>query len=234
MAAPGGSSKSTAKLAIAAIIGAGVIQFVLQPIPSMAGADPSLQAATAADSSPTFSNLPADGPAAGSAPPLTYHSAQDATAKDNPESTLMSYLLLDGVKDASPLGFALRPDHRDLNSGESLAGLTIVSTDAGGPAARAGLLPYRNRLKQAIEFASIAGAFFFPPAMMLAPLIDASHAGDRYDMIVGVDGYRVRDALDFADSMRDAQPGQTIYLSIIRDGARAQLPVTLPELRVVQ
>jgi hypothetical protein len=168
------------------------------------------------------------GPASDTSPPVSYHYTQPVNVNGVPIGSAKDFLL-EGVNDFSPLGFALRPDRRRLNSGETLSGLTIIAIQKGGAAAQAGLRPFKNPIKKAFELASIAGALFFPPVMMLAPIFDASKTGDHYDMIVGIDGYRVRDALDFADCMRDLQPNQPVYLSLVRDGVRKQLQLKMPD-----
>ncbi|HVN89951.1 MAG TPA: PDZ domain-containing protein [Candidatus Binataceae bacterium] len=164
-----------------------------------------------------------------SPPPVSYHYAPSVGVNGVPIGSVRDFLT-EGVNDSSPLGFALRPDHRELTSGETLSGLTIVSIKKGGAAAQAGLQSYHNHVKKAFEFASIAGSFFFPPAIVLMPLLDASRSGDHYDMIVGIDGYRVRDVLDFADCLRDVQPNQPIYLSVVRDGVRTQMQIKMPDI----
>jgi S1-C subfamily serine protease len=119
-------------------------------------------------------------------------------------------------------------DRRKLKSGEEKVGLLVVAVADGGPAARAGLRGAHRRLKTALEVASVAGAFFFPPAVILVPVLESTRAGENYDLIVAVDGFRVTDLLDFEDCMRDVKPGEIVYLSLVRDGVRLQLPVPLP------
>ncbi|HXW83177.1 MAG TPA: PDZ domain-containing protein, partial [Candidatus Binataceae bacterium] len=55
-----------------------------------------------------------------------------------------------------------------------------------------------------------------------------SQIGERYDLIIGVDGERVTNSLDFEDRMRDLEPGEIVYLSVVRDGRRLQVKVTVP------
>ncbi|MGH7878899.1 MAG: PDZ domain-containing protein, partial [Candidatus Binataceae bacterium] len=121
-------------------------------------------------------------------------------------------------ENVSPLGIDVRMDRRKLKSGEEQAGLLVVDVESGGPAAKAGLKGNHHRVKTAVEVASIAGALFFPPAMMLVPVLESTRAGESYDLIVGVDGNRVTDLLDFEDCLRDLRPGEIVYLSIVRDG----------------
>jgi hypothetical protein len=136
--------------------------------------------------------------------------------------------LSEGVDSSSPLGMKLRADRRKLKSGEEAAGLLVISIEGTGPAAKAGLKPYRHAVRSTLEAVSVAGAFFFPPSMFLVPILESSQAGDSYDMIIGVDGFRVKNLIDFEDCMRDTQPGETVYLSIVRDGNRVQVPVMVP------
>jgi len=56
------------------------------------------------------------------------------------------------------------------------------------------------------------------------------NTGESYDLIIGVDGTRVCDLLQFEDQTRGLRPGETVYLNIVRDGARLQIPVNLPPL----
>jgi S1-C subfamily serine protease len=65
-------------------------------------------------------------------------------------------------------------------------------------------------------------------SVLVIPALDYMQVGESYDMIIGVDGSRVTNFLDFQDRMRDLQPGEIVYLSILRDGKRLQItmPVT--------
>ncbi|MGH9645308.1 MAG: hypothetical protein ACRD4E_00705, partial [Bryobacteraceae bacterium] len=46
-----------------------------------------------------------------------------------------------------------------------------------------------------------------------------------YDLIIGVDGARVTNFLDFYYCMREVQPGELIYLNLLRNGHRVQVPI---------
>jgi len=127
-----------------------------------------------------------------------------------------------------PLGLVVRADQRTLSSGERQSGLLVIGVESGGPAAKAGLRSTHKRIKTVVEVASIAGALFFPPVMMIVPILESTQAGESYDLIVGVDGTRVTGVLDLEDCLRDAQPGEIVYLSIVRNGERVQVPVPLP------
>jgi S1-C subfamily serine protease len=99
---------------------------------------------------------------------------------------------------------------------------------AGSPAARAGLHPYHRAMRAALETAAVAGAIFFPPAVLLVPVVDQVRVGESYDLIIGVDGSRVTNFLDFQDRLRDVQAGEIVYFSIIRNGERRQIAMSVP------
>jgi S1-C subfamily serine protease len=129
---------------------------------------------------------------------------------------------------STPFGMQLREAKRTLKSGEDADGLLITAVQQGGPAATAGLHPYTHGVHDALTGVAIAAAMtpFGMPAILLIPALDIMQVGESYDMIIGVDGSRVTNFLDFQDRMRDLQPGEIIYLSIVRNGKRIQ--VTLP------
>jgi PDZ domain len=128
----------------------------------------------------------------------------------------------------SPLGIEVREDRRKLKTGEDAQGLLIVDVIAGSPAARAGLHPYRRATRDVLETVAVAGALFFPPAVLLVPAFDQVHVGDTYDLIIGVDGSRVTNFLDFEDRLREVQPGEIVYFSVIRNGERRQIRMQVP------
>lgn len=139
--------------------------------------------------------------------------------------------MIDGQDEMSPLGFEVQEDRRKLKSGEEASGLIVTGVEAGGPAAKAGLKAYNHPVKRALEAASVIASVLVPlaaPAMMLVPIMESSHVGEDYDLIIGVDGFRVSNILDFEDRMRDVQPGEIVYLSLVRNGNRMQVPVQVP------
>jgi PDZ domain len=129
---------------------------------------------------------------------------------------------------SSPLGIEVEQSEAKLAAGGKADGLLIVDVTADSPAAKAGLHPYRRTVSDILKGVSIAGALFFPPAVILLPVMDQVHIGETSDLIIAVDGSRVTDYLQFADRLRDVRPGEIVYLSIVRDGSRLQVPVKLP------
>lgn len=135
---------------------------------------------------------------------------------------------IDEGDNTSPLGIEVREAQRKLKSGRTVDGLLIINVVNGSPAAKAGLHADRQGVRDALEVAAVVGAIFFPPAVVAVPLLDQVHVGESYDLIVAVDGSRVTNFLDFEDCMRNVQPGEIVYLSILRNGKRVQVPVHVP------
>lgn len=155
--------------------------------------------------------------------------APDEPLENGQPPSVRDYML-GRENDVAPLGIDVQVDQRTLKSGEEKVGLLVVAVTPGGPAARAGLrVTRRHRVKTALEIGSVAGAFFFPPAMFLVPILESTSAGgESADLIVAVDGFRVTDLLDLNDCLRDVQPGEIVYLRLVRDGQLTQLPIALP------
>ena len=129
---------------------------------------------------------------------------------------------------SSPIGIQLREARRKLNSGEEADGLLVVDVKNGSPAAGAGVHSYHRAVHNALSGAALIGSMFFPPAILLLPALDYAQIGESYDMIIGVDGARVTNFLDFSDKMRDLRAGELVYLSVVRDGKRMQIAVPVP------
>ena len=97
------------------------------------------------------------------------------------------------------------------------------------PAAAVGLRPYSHGVHDAIAAAAMVGALVSGGLLVLIiPALDYMQVGESYDMIIGVDGSRVTNFLDFQDRRRDLQPGELIYLSVVRDGKRLQVTMPVP------
>src|SRR5271166_800194 len=129
----------------------------------------------------------------------------------------------------TPFGMELEEAKRSLKSGEDADGLLVVAVAKGSPAATAGLRPYSHTVHDAIAAAAMVGAVFSGGlSVVVIPAIDYMQVGESYDMIIGVDGSRVTNFLDFQDRIHDLQPGEVVYLSVLRDGKRVQLTMPVP------
>jgi S1-C subfamily serine protease len=70
-----------------------------------------------------------------------------------------------------------------------------------------------------------AAAVFFPPAIIAVALLANSRVGQSFDLIIGVDGIRVRNTFELVQAVADARPGDTVYLAMVREGRRIQVAV---------
>ncbi|GEM_PF-2465349 len=130
--------------------------------------------------------------------------------------------------DESPLGMELREDCTRLKDHEKVCGLAVLDLRRGSPAAKAGVKRYTALTHDILDGASVAAALVFPPAIVAVAVIDQSGIGESFDLVIGVDGRRVRHILDFQDLTSNVRPGDTVYLTIVRAGRRVQLPVRIP------
>jgi PDZ domain len=127
------------------------------------------------------------------------------------------------------IGLSLSRDRRKLKSGGYAHGLLIVAVEPASPAAHAGLqAPTQGKARTAVEMATLAAGMVFPPALLAVALISSTRLDESYDMIIGVDGDPVENIVDFEDHLSVARPGDIVYLNIVRNGSRLQVPVSIP------
>jgi S1-C subfamily serine protease len=155
------------------------------------------------------------------------YQSKDSTEGD-PRLLSLGEYIQGSVIEVSLLGLELRDDQRKLRSGAFANGLLIVAVAKGGPAANAGLEALQEMPKQVLAGLAVTGSMVFPPAIILLPVLASLPIGRDGDLIIAVDGSRVSTVLDFEDDMRDAQPGEIVYLTILRAGARLQVRVLIP------
>jgi S1-C subfamily serine protease len=96
---------------------------------------------------------------------------------------------------------------------ETDRGLQIVRINEGGPAEQAGLRGWRTMQQQVTR----------------GPLVYTIKRDDRSqaDYILAVDGQPVASASAFIEKIEQHRPGDRITLTILRDGRRTEVPVTL-------
>lgn len=129
----------------------------------------------------------------------------------------------------SPIGALLQCNCAELKSGQTACGLAVLEIHPGSPAAIAGLRPYSG-LGHTLLGATVVGAsMVFPPAFAAMGLVEHTHFGEAYDLIIGVDGHRIRGFPDFLRAISEVRMGDVLYLTIIRHGARLQIPVRFPD-----
>jgi len=96
---------------------------------------------------------------------------------------------------------------------ETQAGLVVVSLTPGGPAAQAGIQGFRRVVQRRKQ----------GPVVYETETIDRSAA----DRILAVNGEAMRTGVRFRDKIWEYKPGDTITLTIIREGQELEIPITL-------
>ncbi len=158
---------------------------------------------------------------------VNYEENQQMPLNEPPLHSLQEFM--NEGSNTSPLGVELQEGARRTKSGREVEGLLVVALQPGSPAERAGVHAGHREAHDVLEGAAVAASLVFPPAVLAVPVIETIQLGENYDLIIGVDGNRVTNFIDFQDQLRDAQPGETVYLNILRSGKRVQVPVEMPE-----
>ena len=128
-------------------------------------------------------------------------------------------------EEISLYGIELRREHRKAE--KDIQGLLVVDIEPGSPGAFAGLHPYRQPTRDILQGVGMLAAMAFPPAAVIVPIVQSVPLNEAYDLIIGVDGSRVTDFMDFYYCMREVQPGEVVYLNVLRNGHRVQVPIRI-------
>jgi S1-C subfamily serine protease len=173
----------------------------------------------------------------GPAPTAQAASNSAAGASDSP----LESSKIPGIKDyldtsaepveVSSLGIMVRDGHTNLSDGESISGAQVVGISPHSPAAESFATHEVSHMlvNGALLGAGVASAILFPPAIIAVAMIAHSHVGMSYDLVVGIDGCRVRNTIDLMQSIANIRPGDTLYVVVVRRGRRVQVPVHLPQ-----
>ena len=165
---------------------------------------------------------------ASQSPQVVNYEANQQMPLNEPQLHSLQEFMNEGVN-TSPLGVELQEGARRTKNGREIDGLLVVALQPGSPAERAGVQAGHRTAHDVLEGAAVAASLVFPPAVLAVPVIETIQLGENYDLIIGVDGNRVTNFMDFQDQLRDAQPGETVYLNILRSGKRLQVPVEMPQ-----
>ncbi len=166
-------------------------------------------------------------PAVSQGSQVVNYEANQQMPLNEPQLHSLQEFMNEGVN-TSPLGVELQEGARRSKNGREIDGLLVVALQPGSPAERAGVQAGHREAHDVLEGAAVAASLVFPPAVLAVPVIETIQIGENYDLIIGVDGNRVTNFMDFQDRLRDAQPGETVYLNILRSGKRLQVPVEMP------
>jgi S1-C subfamily serine protease len=130
--------------------------------------------------------------------------------------------------EVQPLGITVRDDTGNLEDRAGVRGAAVVRVSVQG--ASAGILhdhyAFHTVATGVLIGAGLAAAVLFPPAVMAVAILagQRDHA-ESCDLIIAVDGTRVRNTVDLVDAMQDIRTGDAVYLTIVRQGQRKQVVV---------
>lgn len=127
----------------------------------------------------------------------------------------------------SLLGITVGNGEGTLEDGREFDGVEIIEVFPGGSAAAAGLKGQRRQVQTLMILATVAASVVFPPAVMGVALLGSSHIGESHEFVIAVDAIRTHDVNDFEAALEQAKPGETVYLTVVRNGQREQLNVPL-------
>ncbi len=146
----------------------------------------------------------------------------------NQQGFAMPRQFVGGSRESSSIGVVVAQARMPLSDGQIAQGLLILDVKKDSPAAKAGLEGYHQAVQSVLTGATVVAAMVFPPAILALPVIDYTGVGQSYEIIIGVDGIRVTNFMDFDDQVSKAKPGEIVYLTVIRNGRRLQITVPIP------
>ena len=130
------------------------------------------------------------------------------------------------------LGIEVNNGADRLKNGRPVSGVEVLTAVPSGAGAAAGLQGRHQGVQTALTVGILAGAVFFPPAMLGMMALQQSGIGASHELIIAVDGQRTRDVSDFGDAIAKAEGGEIVYLTVVSGGRREQIPVELPVGRI--
>jgi S1-C subfamily serine protease len=144
----------------------------------------------------------------------------DDYLQDNPDFADTHKVPLIGIEVSNGRG--------ELKSGVRPAGIEIHKVLPDGPGATAGLQGRRAAAQVALVALTVGGLFFPPAGMLGAIVMQNSGIGQSHDLIIAVDAQRTRNVGELENALSQAEPGETVYLTIVTVGRRDQVRVNLP------
>ena len=132
-----------------------------------------------------------------------------------------------GADEFALLGVTLTNGEGTLWSGQRFDGAEIVKVIPDGPGASAGLKG--EQVHKLVTLGVVVTWLLFPPAIIAAAALGLDEIAESREFIVAVDGVRIRDITDFECALNHAEPGDIMYLTIVRGGHRKQIQIILPD-----
>jgi S1-C subfamily serine protease len=110
----------------------------------------------------------------------------------------------------------------------TIQGVEAITVAQDSPAAQAGFRPARNLSPGEVAAATVAGLLTLSPAASLAPSVVRAAGGVNHgDIILAVNGKRVKIQEDFQREMLSYPPQTTVYFTIRRGEGVLQIPARL-------
>jgi len=113
------------------------------------------------------------------------------------------------------LGITVQYVSKCYNGGEE-HGLEVLTIDPNSPAAQAGLQARSGMSAIGAAVTTLTGILPGGSILTTKALATSGAMGQGGDLIVAVDGNRVRDQSDLESAMAQLKPGDTMYLTVIR------------------
>jgi len=113
------------------------------------------------------------------------------------------------------LGITVQYVSKCYNGGEE-HGLEVLTIDPNSPAAQAGLQARSGMTAIGAAVSTLTGILPGGSILSSKALATSGAMGQGGDLIIAVDGNRVRDQTDLENAMSRLKPGDTMYLTVIR------------------
>jgi S1-C subfamily serine protease len=126
------------------------------------------------------------------------------------------------------IGIEVSNGRSELKSGVRLDGIEVCQVLPDSPGAAAGLQGRRAAVQVALVALTVGGLFFPPAAVLGAMVMKQSGIGEPHVLIIAVDAQRTRKVGELESALGQAEPGETVYLTVVSGGRREQVHVNLP------
>jgi S1-C subfamily serine protease len=164
-------------------------------------------------------------------PAIAWSTSGSAAAGESRVKSLKDYLdaRVEPIEIAQ-LGILGRDDRANLEDGEQISGVAVVDLSRGDTSVgglKSEKAP-RDMMTGVLLGAEVAATILCPPVMLGFEMFVESRLGKSWDLIVAVDGYRVTNTFELIQAVQDTQPGDRVYLAIVRKRQRMQIDFRVP------
>jgi len=129
-------------------------------------------------------------------------------------------------EDVDQLGIEVE-DTVDRSEGQDLFGVEVLNVRPSSLGALAGLRSRKAAVSTVLKTVTLVGTLVFLPVAAIYHWVSETGAGDRHDLIIGVDGKRIHNVSDLENALGQVKEGDIVYLNVLRVGKRLLVPVSL-------